>query len=147
MAGFGLTFEIEGEKQISAELGIAVDMLQDFSDPMSKAADIMMEAVEDNYDKRGGRFGGWAARKDNLPHPLLEKSGDMRKGMYKESTSDYAMVGNDDPKFPYHQSNQPRSKIPRRVMLLIDARMRDEIFKTFQEYIVKALRGQKGPMR
>lgn len=147
MAGFQMSFEIEGEKQISAELGIAVDMLQDFSEPMDKAADIMMDAVEDNFNKRGGRFGGWAPRKDTLSHPLLEKSGEMRDSFYKQSTSDYAMVGNDDPKFGFHQSNQPRTRLPRRVMLQIDARMRDEIFKAFQAYIVKALRGQKGPMR
>jgi phage gpG-like protein len=138
-----MTFEIEGEKQISAELGIAADHLEDFSEPMAKAADIMMDAVDDNFDKRGGRFGGWDPRKDTLPHPLLEKTGVMRKGFYKESTSDYAMVGNDDDKFPYHQSNQPRTRLPRRVMLMIDARMRDEIFKAFQEYIVMSLRGRR----
>lgn len=141
--GMQIGFEIEGDKQISAELGITIDHLQDFSEPMSEAADIMMDAVEDNFDKRGGRFGGWDPRKDNLPHPLLEKSGDMRKEFYKESTSDYAMVGNSDPKFPFHQSNQPRTKLPRRVMLQIDATMRDEIFKAFQKYIVYALRGQR----
>ena len=144
--GMNIGFEIEGEKQISAELGITIDHLSDFSEPMSDAADIMMQAVEDNFDKRGGRFGGWAPRKPTNPpqtHPLLEKTGDMRKGFYKESTSEYAMVGNDDFKFPYHQSNQPRSKIPRRVMLQIDARMRDEIFKAFQLYIVMAMRGKR----
>lgn len=141
--GMQLGFEIEGDKQISAELGITIDHLTDFSEPMSEAADIMMDAVEDNFDKRGGRFGGWAPRKDKKTHPLLELTGDMRKGFYKESTSEYAMVGNEDPKFPFHQSNQPRTKIPRRVMLQIDARMRDEIFKAFQRYIVYALRGQR----
>lgn len=142
--GMQLGFEIEGDKQISAELGITIDHLTDFSEPMSEAADIMMDAVEDNFDKRGGRFGGWDPRKDpTKTHPLLELSGDMRKGFFKESTSEYAMVGNDDFKFPYHQSNQPRTKLPRRVMLQIDARMRDEIFKAFQRYIVYALRGQR----
>ena len=144
--GMNIGFEIEGEKQISAELGITIDHLEDFSEPMAEAADIMMQAVEDNFDKRGGRFGGWAPRKPTIPpqtHPLLEKTGDMRKGFYKESNSEFAMVGNEDPKFPYHQSNQPRTKIPRRVMLQIDARMRDEIFKAFQLYIVMALRGKR----
>lgn len=144
--GLKLGFEIEGEKQISAELGVTVDMLQDFSDPMSTAADIMMDAVEDNYDKRGSRFGGWAPRKPTMPpqtHPLLEKTGAMRRAMHKESGKDYAMVDNNDPKFPFHQSNQPRTKLPRRVMLMIDATMRDEIFKAFQLYVVKALRGRR----
>lgn len=142
--GFKMSFEIEGDKQISAELGIAIGKLQDFSEPMAEAAEVMMNAVDDNFDKRGGRFGGWDPRKDNLPHPLLEKTGEMRKDFYTESTSDYAMVANKSDYFGYHQSNQPRSKIPRRVMLMIDARMRDEIFKIFQLYIVTALRQGKG---
>ena len=140
--GFKMSFEIEGDKQISAELGIAIGMMKDFSEPMADAADIMEKAVEDNFDQRGGRFGGWAPRKDpKLTHPLLEKTGAMRKDFYKESTQDYAMVGNNSEYFGYHQSNQPRTKLPRRVMLMIDARMRDEIMKTFQAYIVKAIRG------
>jgi phage gpG-like protein len=142
-----LELSIEGDKQISAELGIAVDGLKDFSEPMREAGNIMMDAVDDNFSKRGGRFGGWVQRKDNLPHPLLEKTGAMRKGFYKETTDNYAMVSNEDRKFPYHQSNQPRTKIPRRVMLMIDARMRDEIFKAFQAYCIKILRGQKGGLR
>lgn len=144
--GLRMSFEIEGEKQISAELGVTADMLTDFSEPMADAADIMMKAVEDNYTGRGARFGGWAPRKPTIPpqnHPLLEKTGAMRRAMHKDSGKDFAMVDNDDPKFPFHQSNQPRSKIPRRVMLLIDARMRDEIFKAFQLYVVKALRGKR----
>lgn len=143
--GFKMSFEIEGDKQISAELGIAIGMMKDFSEPMADAADIMEKAVEDNFDKRGGRFGGWAPRKPTSPpqtHPLLEKTGAMRKDFYKESTSDYAMVGNSSDYFGYHQSNQPRkTALPRRVMLQIDATMRDEIMKTFQAYIVKAIRG------
>lgn len=148
--GTQITFEIEGDKQISAELGVAIEGLQDFSIPMAAAADIMETAVEDNFEGRGKRFGGWAPRKPQYrggvridTHPLLEKTGAMRKAFIKDSGKDYAMVTNEDKKFPYHQSNQPRTKIPRRVMLMIDDRMREEIFKAFQLYIVTILRGDR----
>lgn len=145
--GVGISFSIEGEKQISAELGITIEGLKDFSEPMREAGTIMMNAVQDNYSKRGGRFGGWKPRKDKNSWPLLEQTGAMRRGFYKETTDDYALVSNEDKKFPFHQSNQPRTRLPRRVMLMIDAKMRDEILKAFQAYLVKILRGQKGGMR
>ena len=144
--GLKMEFSIEGDKQISAELGITADHLSDFSKPMKDSADAMMTAVEDNYDQRGKRFKGWDPRKPTTPpstHPLLEKTGKMRGAMYQDSGKDFAMVANKDPKFPYHQSNQPRSKIPRRIMLMIDDRLRTEIFKIFQEYIVYSLRGKR----
>lgn len=147
--GFQLEFEVENEKQLSAELGIMADNISDFSEPMKKTADAMMAAVDDNYNQRGKRFRGWAPRVPQYragvrsdTHPLLEKSGRMRSGMYKESGKDFAMVGNRDSRdiFKYHQSNEPRKKIPRRIMLMMDAKLNTEIFKIFQEYIVRVLR-------
>ena len=142
--GVNLTFEVEGEKQISAELGIIYDGIRDFSEPMEKAADIMFDGVDDNFNTRGSRFGGWAPRKDTKPHPLLEETGKMRRRMRKTSGKDFAMIDNPDPKFPYHQSNQARkSNLPRRVMIMIDDRMRDEIFKAVQLYVVMLMRGRR----
>lgn len=145
--GLPLEFTIQGEKQMSVELGIAADHLSDFSQPMRKTSVIMMNAVQENYDGRGSRFGKWKPRKPTNPpqtHPLLEKSGKMRRSMYKESGQNHALVSNKDTKkFRVHQSNEPRSKIPRRVMLAMDDRMNTDIVKVFQAYIVKSLRGRR----
>lgn len=145
--GVPLEFSIQGEKQLSAELGIAAEHLTDFSKPMRKTSVIMMNAVDENFNSRGARFGKWKPRKPTNPpqtHPLLEKTGKMKRSFYKESGKNHALVSNrDTEKFRVHQSNEPRSKIPRRVMLAMDDRMNTEIFKVFQLYIVYALRGKR----
>lgn len=141
--GLHLNFTIDGERQVSAELGISADHLEDFTKPMEKSGDIMLEAVQDNFDQRGARFGGWKPRKYRGDgHPLMEDSGKMRRGFYADHGKDYAYASNDVDYFKYHQSNEPRKVIPRRVMLMIDSQERDDIFKVFQEYVVISLRGK-----
>ena len=53
---------------------------------------------------------------------------------------------NSDPKFKFHQSNKPRARLPRRVMLKIDMDRKTYINKAFQEYLVKLVQAQNNAL-
>lgn len=133
--------EIEGEKQVSAYLGTVAGGIKQWRSPLQKIAGEMHKAYQMNFDSRGALYGGWAPRKQTKPWPLLEKTGRLRKGYYDQlQGSDTLVIGNRTAYFGYHQSNQPRSRLPRRIMLKIDEARRNFIFKAFQEHIVNVLR-------
>lgn len=135
---FRLQMGLEGETQIDRVLGLQISKAEDLTTPLEAAGDIILDRVQQNFDKRGQLFGGWKPRVRDAPWPLLEKTGDMRRGFDKAVTSNQVTVGNVDPKFPFHQSNKSRKKIPRRVMLMIDQTSAVAIVKAFQEwYFIK----------
>lgn len=135
--GVNLTFQIEGQKELSAELGLIADHIKDWEPPLKKAGDILLKSFGLNFNSRGQLFqGGWPKRKVDKPWPLLEKSGEMRHGFDAAVTGDFVELGNTAKHFKYHQSNKPRSRLPRRIMMKIDEPRRREIVKTFQAYIL-----------
>lgn len=138
-----LSIEIEGEKQLSAELLIAAGHIKDFSLPLAASAQELIKSFDMNFDRRGAMFGGWVARKKNYPWPLMEKTGRLRGGFYSHTGKEQAVVGNAmmDAYGKYHQSNQSRRKMPRRVFMEIDEARRNYIIKAFQRHIVESTRG------
>lgn len=140
---FRLQMGLEGETKIDRILGITVDGVHDFTKPLNDSKAIILDRVQQNFDKRGAMFGGWQPRKIDRPWPLLEQTGKMRRSFKGEVTTTQLTVGNTDDKFKYHQSNKPRTKIPRRVMLDIDAPSAILITKAFQAYLVGLLRGNR----
>lgn len=140
---FRLQMGLEGETQIDRVLGITVEGVSDFREPLEESKGIILDRVQQNFDKRGALFGGWPARKKNVPWPLLEQTGKMRRSFDGVATETQLKVENKDDKFKYHQSNKPRRKIPRRVMLTIDAPTATLITKAFQLYLVNLLRGRR----
>lgn len=140
---FRLQMGLEGETQIDRILGITADGVKDFREPLEKSKVIILDRVQQNFDKRGTLFGGWKPRTKSYPWPLLEKTGKMRKSFKGEVSTNQLTVGNTDDKFKYHQSNKSRTKIPRRIMLQIDAPSAILITKAFQAYLVGLLRGNR----
>ena len=140
---FRLQMGLEGETRIDRVLGITVEGVTDFTQPLEQSKNIILDRVQQNFDKRGQLFGGWQPRKINRPWPLLEQTGKMRSSFKGVVTSKQLTVGNTDDKFKYHQSNKPRTKIPRRIMLQVDAPSAILITKAFQAYLVGLLRGNR----
>lgn len=140
---FRLQMSLEGETQIDRILGITVDGVKDFRQPLEQSKVIILDRVQQNFDKRGSMFGGWPARKVNRPWPLLEQTGKMRRSFKGDVTSTQLTVGNTDDKFKFHQSNKPRTKLPRRIMLQVDSTSAILITKAFQAYLVGLMRGNR----
>jgi len=144
-----LGFTIEGEKQLSASLGIIAEGVQDYREPLKKSSESLLDSFDKNFAQRGKLFGGWKPRQPKYSrgvridkHPLLEKSGDMRKGFTGIITGNSTLtLSNVEKHFKYHQSNKARkTKLPRRVMMKIDGIRRNDILKYHQEYLIKILR-------
>lgn len=131
---------IQGDKELSVELGIKADHIKDFSKPLKESADELMKSFQLNFDSEGGLFesGGWVPRKQNYSWPILQKTGAMRGSFAAEVSSDTATLTNWAPYFKYHQSNQPRKKLPRRIMMKIDEERRNFIIKAFQRHIIES---------
>ena len=133
---------IEGDRELSRRFNNIPVQLDNLKVPLSTIEREVMQSVDVNYSARGGLFGIWPKRKDNKSHPLLEKTGAMRSAFKSAVGDQYVSIFNPTSYFKYHQSNKPRRKLPRRVMLKIDEIRKVFIVKTFQRHIQETLRGQ-----
>lgn len=136
--GISIDFSVDGEKQLSVELGIMADHVTDWTPALEEASEILLKSFDLNFDSRGQLFqGGWPKRKVEKPWPLLENIGDMRRGFDSAIVGSTLTLGNTASYFKYHQSSAPRtSGLPRRIMMKIDDPRRREIVKIFQKYIL-----------
>ena len=131
-----LKVDIEGEKQLSRRLLRIPEDIGDFKRPLFRIGAEVRGAVDSNFSSRGSLFGEpWAPRKDNLPHPILEKTTRMRRNFKQKLGPDYLEIFNPTPYFKYHQSNKPRKRLPRRVMLKLDRDRKLFITKEFQRHV------------
>lgn len=135
-----LSVDIEGEKQLSRKLLTTPSKISDWKRPLFRIGGEVRGSIDTNFSGRGSLFGRWLPRKDNLPHPILEKSGKMRRNFKQNLGPDYVEIYNPTAYFKYHQSNKPRTKIPRRVMMKIDEQRRIFIQKEFQRHIMESMR-------
>lgn len=135
-----LGFSIEGEKQLSRKLNIIPGQLGDLTNVFTNIGQEVKDAVDKNYSSRGSLFGSkWVARKDKKTHPLLELTGAMRGAFEFNANNDYVEIFNTSDYFAYHQSNKPRRKLPRRIMLKLDQIRKQFIVKEFQRHIQRTI--------
>lgn len=135
-----LNVTLEGEKQLSRRLLTIPSDISSFKIPLFRIGGELRGTFDKNFSARGALFGRWQPRKDNLPHPLLEKTGSMRRNFKQSLGPDYIEIFNPTPYFKYHQSNKPRKKIPRRVMMKIDDERKRFIQREFQKHVNDAIR-------
>ncbi len=134
-----LNVTIEGEKQLSRRLLTIPKNISDFKKPLFRIGGEVRGSIDTNFSGRGSLFGRWVPRKDNKPHPLLEKTGKMRRGFRQNIGPSYVEIYNPTPYFKYHQSNKPRKKLPRRVMMKIDRIRQQFIQKEFQKHVADSI--------
>lgn len=136
-----LSVQLEGEKQLSRRLLNIPNDIGNFKRPLFRIGAEVRGSIDVNFSSRGTLFGAkWAPRKDNLPHPILEKSTRMRRNFKQNLGTNYIEIYNPTPYFKYHQSNKPRRKLPRRMMMKIDRDRQIFIQKEFQRHIMEAMR-------
>ncbi len=138
-----LNVTLEGEKQLSRRLMTIPKNIGDFKRPLFRIGGEVRGSIDQNFSGRGALFGRWVPRKDNKPHPLLEETGKMRRNFKQSIGPSYISIYNPTPYFKYHQSNKPRKRLPRRVMMKIDRQRQQFIQKEFQKHIMDAIRSAK----
>ncbi len=145
---FSLEWTIEGEKQLAREmLGFTV-RLKDFTIPFTDATKQLTKIFStDVFNTQGGVIGEqWkrlspytVAQKARLgfPQDTLVRTGTMKKSFKSIVETHQAVIYNDVDYFKYHQSNAPRKKIPRRVMMKLGDQQKQIVVKSFQKYFFK----------
>jgi phage gpG-like protein len=134
---------VTGDKQLISKLTALGPKLSEFS----AAFAILGKELTDYYAgkgfaSQGGIFGeSWkqlspvyASKKGrNFPgRGILVASGTMQRNFSFSATPTTLTIGNDTPYFKYHQSTEPRSKMPRRASMGVNSEVKS-IVKTVLE--------------
>ncbi len=146
--GLQLTWTIEGEKQLSRKLEIMAGKIKDWTPAFKEAAYTLKKVFQDDvFESEGGAIQeSWSPLKKAYAlqkakkYPgkgLLQATGKMRNSFMTLWRPDMAQVWNSSTYFKYHQSNQPRSKLPRRVMMKLGHEQRTLVVKIFHTYFQK----------
>lgn len=151
--GFYLSWEIEGDVQLSRNLQLLASRVKDWTPAFAETADVLKQVFSgDAFDTEGRAIGeswaplskAYAYRKQKMfpGKGILEATGKMRNGFLTLYRGDMAAVWNDVEYFKYHQSNKARAKLPRRAMMKLAQEQRRvvvRIFNTHFQSLVKAI--------
>lgn len=148
---FRLRFTIEGVSDLSRILGVTHKKLSDFRKPLWKSGKLILEDVEQQFRSEGGLTGGWVKLADSTvagriragyggEHPILQRTGALRKSFISRVDSRKVVVTSEGvPYYKYHQSRMPRmyppKGLPRRPMLILPERTRQNIIQEFNEFL------------
>lgn len=147
---FNLTWTIEGETQVSRNLRIVADRVKDWSPAFELVAETLKNVFSrDVFQSQGAVIGehwsplskAYALRKARL-YPgkgLLEASSTMRNSFTSLFNATSAAIWNEATYFKFHQSNQPRTKMPRRVMMKLASAQREQVVRIFNTFFQKAI--------
>ncbi len=136
-----LTFEIEGEKQLVRMFRGMEIKGKDWKSTFKKIGRGLTSVFGGSvFTTRGAEIGErWKPRVGKGTHPLLQKTGRMRRGFKFDAKKDSLEVYNITDYFKYHQSKQPRYRLPRRIMMKLDDKRRTNIMKEFHGDLFKKL--------
>jgi phage gpG-like protein len=148
MAGMYLSWTIEGETQLSRRLEGLVTGIRDMTTPFTTAADMLVKTFSsDVFSSQGAAIGEqWqrlspytVAQKARHGYPAdpLVRTGKMQHSFTSFVASDQAVIYNTADYFKYHQSNQPRKRLPRRVMMKLGETQKEQVVKIFQRYLME----------
>lgn len=141
-----LSWSIEGDKQLSRKLEGIKSNLKDFRPAFKNSSDMLVGIFsKDVFSTKGGIIGEtWArlspmtikqkVRRGFGTQPLVN-TGTMQGSFKTIVESNRAVIFNTTDYFKYHQSNKPRSRLPRRVMMKIGNSQKVEVVRIFQKYI------------
>ena len=140
-----ISWSIEGEKQLSRNLGFLVSSIKDWTPAFKQAGDDLVRVFStDVFNTQGRAVGeswqplkpGYAAQKARRGYPTtpLVTTGQMQRSFQSLYKADFAAVWNNAFYFKYHQSNKPRKRLPRRVMMKLGENQRQMVVKIFHTY-------------
>lgn len=148
--GYVVTYTIEGEDQLARELLVLSDKVKDWTPAFQETAETLKNIFSnDVFESEGAAIDerwaplskAYALRKERL-YPgkgILEATGTMRNSFQTQWNSDMAVVWNEVTYFKFHQSNQPRTTLPRRVMMKLAESQRQEVVRIFNTYFQRIL--------
>lgn len=142
-SGLELTLEAIGEAKINNMLSDLGLDLRNLRGAMNEVGRESIKYFSGNvFANRGATINGgqrwqrlsdaYAAQKARTypGRPVLVRTGKMQRSFKYDSTGMSVTIRNDDPKFKYHQSDETRYLLPRRVMLGVYANMQRDVTRT-----------------
>lgn len=144
---FAIQWEVEGEVQLSRRLEGLSAHTRDLTAPFRSSADMLIGVYSrDVFATEGAVIGKkWqrlspvtVAQKARLGYGgkgILVRTGKMQRSFTSIVASDRAVIYNTAPQFKYHQSNLPRRRLPRRVMMALAENQKQAVVKIFQRYL------------
>ena len=143
---FRLRFTIEGIPELSRILALSHKKISNFKKPLWQSAKLILRDVERNFTTEGGLVGGWtplalSTVRGRLrmgfggEHPILQRTGALRRSFYSTVSSKKATVTSKSPYFSYHQSRKPRTRLPRRAMLVLVENTKQNIVEEFHKFL------------
>ena len=146
MQGFRLKWTIEGVPELSRILMTTVRKLSDLKLPLWKSSKLILADVEENFETEGRLVGGWKPLAPSTvagrmregyggEHPILQKTGALRKSFYSTVFNTKAFISASSPYFAFHQSRKPRTRLPRRAMLVLTDRTKQNIVEEFHKFV------------
>ena len=106
---------------------------------------MILDDVQTQFRTEGGLSGGWTplslstlidkAKKGYGGKQMLERTGALKRSFYNRVSKKKAYISSDSPYFGFHQSRKSRTKLPRRPMLLLTQRTKENIVKEFYKFI------------
>lgn len=143
---FQLQWTIEGEQQLSRKLlGLSMKS-QDLSGPFKEAADKLVRVFSrDVFTSKGAVIGEkWErlsprtvaskARRGQSADPLVA-TGRMKRSFKSLVSTNQAVIYNEAEYFKYHQSKEPRKRLPRRVMMKLHDPQKEMVVRIFQQHL------------
>lgn len=143
--------KLEGGDKVIRKLKRMGIELNDFSEEMRAIGKYYQNFVTvDVFEDEGGPYGNqWAplneayedAKREEYPGAgILERTGKMRRNFKTKISPNSMIFYNPTKYFKYHQSSKPRKKLPRRVMINLDAERRMEITRIMGQTLNKRLK-------
>ena len=143
---FRLKFSFEGVPELSRWLLMKNSKLGNLKKPLSASANLILKDIEQNFITEGGLVGGWKALEKSTvkdreragfggEHMILQRTGALRKSFYSSVSEKRALITSRSPYFMYHQSRGDRNVLPRRAMLVLTQRTRENIVQEFNSYL------------
>lgn len=151
-----IEIEAFGETLVRRQLQRFGGNLEDFSEGLEAVGGILREETEAQFDTEGGHAsGGWPdlaestiAKRGDDGHPILQVTQTLmlsltRKfapGHIEEASRDVLRFGSDVDYGIFHMSTRPRTKIPYRPPVALNAAAKLRIVKTLQRSALEGVR-------
>ncbi|MBZ4533131.1 hypothetical protein GBP62_25165 [Mycobacterium avium subsp. hominissuis] len=150
-----LDLEVQNAEKIEkmlADLGLDIKDMRSAMDDVGKSTIKYFSGqvfasrgstIGDRWPRLSDKYATWKAKRW-AGKPVLVRTGTMQSSFTKKASNMEVVIGNSAPYFKYHQSSEPRKKIPRRAMIGIYTGMQDDVTKTIAAALSKKIRERTG---
>jgi len=134
-----MAISVNGLKAVQKKLGEIRKGLKNSKPILDEIADSAIKNYKQNFKEKGKRLEApWPPRKRSYPHPILVKTGKLKRGFKKESvTNKKAVITNPVEYAKYHQFGT--RKLPIRKIIGYSKVIRDIIIGKYTKYIRKII--------